>query len=84
MLKTTSCTCWCLLQLVTQLPDNFRWPHHSISVKDIRRPKSAAVILVNCMLELAGLCELDVEEADVLVELASDASLDDPVDVDVA
>ena len=72
------------MRLVAQLPDIFRCPDHSISVKDIRRPKSAAVILVNCILRLAGLSELDVEEADVLVELASGASLDDPVDVDVA
>lgn len=61
-------------------------PVHSISVRDIRRPKSAAVILVNSMLELAGLSALDVEEADALVELASDAPLedDDPDGEDVA
>lgn len=54
---------------------------HSISVMDIRRPKRTAVILVNSVVELAGLSELDVGEADVLVELASVAPLevDDPV-----
>lgn len=56
---------------------------HSISVTDIRRPKSTAVILVNCMLGLAGLCELDVEEADALVELAT-GEPSEPVGADVA
>lgn len=59
-------------------------PGHSISVKDIRRPRSAAVTLVNSLLGLAGFCELDVEEADVLVELASPLEDDDPVGEDVA
>jgi hypothetical protein len=52
----------------------------------MRRPKSAAVILVNTMLGLAGLSELDVEEADAFVELASGEPLedDDPDGADVA
>lgn len=54
-----------------------RMHDHSISVMDIISPKSAAVILVNSMVELAGLSELDDGEVDVLVELASVEPLED-------
>lgn len=54
-----------------------RMHDHSISVMDIISPKSAAVILVNSMVELAGLSELDDGEVDVLVELASVELLED-------